>query len=76
MGYSPWGCKESDTTERFHFHLHKKFGSDLNIIIFNNTSHTEIIQKMFQWGNIYKYLRLSLCYEEISSMQYFNLKTR
>ena len=19
MGYSPWGCKESDTTERFHF---------------------------------------------------------
>ena len=21
--YSPWGCKESDTTERLHFHLHK-----------------------------------------------------
>ena len=21
MGYSPWGCKESDTTERLHFHL-------------------------------------------------------
>ena len=20
MGYSPWGRKESDTTERFHFH--------------------------------------------------------
>ena len=19
MGYSPWGCKESDVTERFHF---------------------------------------------------------
>ena len=19
MGYSPWGCKESDTTERLHF---------------------------------------------------------
>ena len=19
-GYSPWGCKESDTTERLHFH--------------------------------------------------------
>ena len=22
VGYSPWGCKESDTTERFHFHFH------------------------------------------------------
>ena len=20
MGYSPWGLKESDTTERLHFH--------------------------------------------------------
>ena len=35
MGYSPRGCKESDTTERLHFHFHsmgkardllKKFG--------------------------------------------------
>ena len=23
VGYSPWGCKESDTTERLHFHFHK-----------------------------------------------------
>ena len=22
MGYSPWGRKELDTTERFHFHFH------------------------------------------------------
>ena len=21
VGYSPWGCKESDTTERLHFQL-------------------------------------------------------
>ena len=21
VGYSPWGCKESNTTERFHFHF-------------------------------------------------------
>ena len=21
MGYSPWGCKESDMTERLHFHF-------------------------------------------------------
>ena len=23
VGYSPWGCKESDTTERLHFHFFK-----------------------------------------------------
>ena len=23
MGYSPWGRKELDTTERLHFHFHK-----------------------------------------------------
>ena len=22
MGCSPWGCKESDTTEQLHFHFH------------------------------------------------------
>ena len=21
IGYSPWGCKDLDTTERFHFHF-------------------------------------------------------
>ena len=21
VGYSPWGCKESDTAERLHFHF-------------------------------------------------------
>ena len=25
MGYSPWGRKESDTTERLHLHLHATF---------------------------------------------------
>ena len=25
VGSSPWGCKESDTTERFHFHFHEKW---------------------------------------------------
>ena len=24
VGYSPWGCKESDTTERLHFHAPKQ----------------------------------------------------
>ena len=27
VGYSPWGCKESDTTERLHFHFHFHFHS-------------------------------------------------
>jgi len=25
IGYSPWGCKESDTTERLHFHFHFQY---------------------------------------------------
>uniref|UniRef100_A0AC11DZ86 Serine/threonine kinase 39 n=1 Tax=Ovis aries TaxID=9940 RepID=A0AC11DZ86_SHEEP len=25
VGYSTWGCKESDTTERLHFHFHTGF---------------------------------------------------
>ena len=25
VGYSPWGRKESDTTERLHFHFHFRF---------------------------------------------------
>ena len=24
VGYSPWGCKELDTTERVHFHFHQE----------------------------------------------------
>ena len=26
VGYSPWGCEESDTTERLHFQENKKKG--------------------------------------------------
>ena len=25
VGYSPWGCKESDTTKRLHFQFHNTF---------------------------------------------------
>ena len=24
VGYSPWGCEESDTTEQLHFHFTKR----------------------------------------------------
>ena len=27
VGYSPWGCKESDMTERLHFHFSSKLNS-------------------------------------------------
>ena len=26
VGYSPWGHKESDTTDRLHFHFHHPYG--------------------------------------------------
>ena len=26
VGYSPWGRKESDSTERLHFHFHFHYG--------------------------------------------------
>ena len=37
MGHSPWGCKESDTTERLHFHA-------LNIKILKCESNIEGIE--------------------------------
>ena len=33
VGYSPWGCKESDTTERLHFHaLEKEMATHSSIL--------------------------------------------
>ena len=29
VGYSPWGGKESDTTERLHFHFHYTMIKDI-----------------------------------------------
>ena len=40
MGYRPWGCKESDTTEHTHTHTHtytlyskREFGSWLGALV-------------------------------------------
>ena len=33
MGSSPWGCKESDTTEQLHF-LHKRHCSPPSVFLF------------------------------------------
>ena len=31
VGYSPWGRKESDTTEQFHFHVHNHLHFQLSL---------------------------------------------
>ena len=34
MGYSPWGGKESDTTERLHFHaLEKEMAAHSSVLV-------------------------------------------
>ena len=43
-------------------------------MIFNNTSHIGILQKICQWANVYKYLRLSLYCENISNTAIFWLE--
>ena len=39
VGYSPWGCKESDTTERPHFHPVKVIQGALGCFGYWPTSH-------------------------------------
>jgi len=34
VGYSPWGRKELDTTERLHFHFHEPITIFLNCFVF------------------------------------------
>ena len=38
VGYHPWGRKESDTTERLHFHFHT-YNSDYIHIIYTYITH-------------------------------------
>ena len=54
MGYSPWGCKESDTTEPLaHTHALRERISDLEFIHSANTRYL-VCQRLFrlrvQWG--------------------------
>ena len=40
--YSSWGCKESDTTERLHFHLdHLKLGGKIERLVENFNTSTD-----------------------------------
>ena len=47
MGYSPRGCKESDTTERWHFHFH--FPHLLLFSVYKRNWHSDP-DKMVRWG--------------------------
>ena len=40
MGYSPWGHKESDTTERLHFHFHFHCMLTLQMLAIRATQNT------------------------------------
>ena len=40
-GYSPWGGKESDTTEKLHFHFHKHTFLSLKLVLrISSEKHT------------------------------------
>ena len=48
VGHSPWGCKESDTTERIHFHFNPNFAdcqetSKRLLVFFPVSSTSEIL---------------------------------
>ena len=48
VGYSPWGCKESDKTERFHFHFQCPFiySIDNRICL---VDHVNLIYSLYSW---------------------------
>ena len=45
VGYSPWGCKESDMTERFHFH----FNEDLQDLL-KLASRKDVLYIIGDWN--------------------------
>ena len=42
QGYGPWGCQESDTTERLHFH----FAGVVFALIICSRNHADVIVKI------------------------------
>ena len=50
VGYSPWGHKESDTTERLHFHFHTVFRSGCISLHSNNSTNATFRLKLNQVG--------------------------
>ena len=52
MGYSPWGRKELDTTERLHFHFHfsrKEIGLPGSLVVKNLSAMQETWVPSLGW---------------------------
>ena len=48
MGYSPWGHKESDTTERLNLYIVESLCSSVEINIVNQLYFNKIFTKFFK----------------------------
>ena len=48
MGYSPWSRKDSDTTEKLHFHFYLSFTFEKNIKTIYRRSNDVIRSENFQ----------------------------
>ena len=54
VGYSPWGCKESNTTEglQFHFHFHRRTDPDLPVSVQESPVEVWVSGGLLQgWGH-------------------------
>ena len=68
VGYSPWGCKESDTTERLSLSLQTdKNGYDLLMAFLWDTS----VSLLFYFLYISSPFLISLNYQQFTSRLYF-----
>ena len=62
IGYSPWGCKESDMTERLHFHFHSPDVLDKHSFSIQNLSLNTYFKSVVLGYGLYstKYIQLSV----------------
>ena len=65
-GYSPWGCKESDMTERLSPVQHNKFFSSITEC-HNGYCHSKSILKVFFWKHVQLYL--AQCFPNLFACQ-------
>ena len=45
MGYSPWGCKELDTTEQLQIHINKMDGILINFCLISSEGFQDLKKK-------------------------------
>ena len=46
MGYSPWGCKELDTTEQLQIHINKMDGILINFCLISSEGFQDLKKKI------------------------------